>query len=323
MTLGAIFFLKATFYLANTECDIRASIILIINTFKIMNHTHQHHKGLQCSCCSPLWKGLLSDLKINNEIVNEVKETRSEPLIFRTGINPLTPTDLRKGFIQTLEKGEDVLVEAIGIAKGRIVATGTYEEVKKQMPNGIPERIIYGGQTILPGFIEPHMHILPTAVMDMAIDVGPFIGQYLRTNIALENGKPQEVYNKEWILDTLRNQVPKTVTDVKNQWIFGRNVDPSLMVGVDKEFDVTALDSVSKTFPIFVINSSMHLAYINQVAIDIAKENGIGNVSDDGILKEFVEMLPIMELLPKPDQKQLNDKVHNLFKTASSRGLTY
>ena len=131
-----------------------------------MSHSHNHPEGLHCSCCNPMWKSLFPDVKFGE--TNNEKDTKNnttpETIIFRTGTNPLDKEDQTVGYIQTMAGGKDIMVEAVGIKDGYIIATGSYNHVKEKMPEDTIEQIIFGGQTLLPGFFEPHLHILPTAI---------------------------------------------------------------------------------------------------------------------------------------------------------------
>lgn len=283
-----------------------------------MSHTHNHPEGLHCSCCNPMWKALIPG---NQFEITEKQGQENEPvetLIFLACSNPEDEGDHEVGYIQTMEGGKDVMVEAMGIANGKIVATGSFDHVMEKMPEDTPVEPVYGGRTLLPGLFEPHLHILPTAVFNMAIDVGPFQGQYLRS------GFPGQEYTREWVIETLRNAAGSTND---NGWIFGRNVDPALLLGPDKEFDSEALDKVSETQPVFLMNSSMHFAYINTVAIELAEAEG-GEVPEDGVLKEAEEITPVLNLMinsmdPENFATQLSDQVDDIFKDANKRGATY
>ncbi|WP_299161893.1 amidohydrolase [uncultured Tenacibaculum sp.] len=292
-----------------------------------MSHTHNHPEGLHCSCCNPMWKSLIPDAKLGeteNE-KNTENTTLSNTIIFRTGTNPMDENDKNIGYIQTMAEGKDAMVEAVGIKNGYIIATGSYDSVKEKMPEDTAEQIIFGGQTLLPGFFEPHLHILPTAVFNMATDVGPFIGQELRTNVAT---KEEDKYSTNWIIQTLK----KEATDGKKEslsdtWIFGSNADPSLLINHNKEFNAEILDRVSNTQPVFLMNSSMHLAYVNTAAIELAARKGV-TLNKDGILKEIAEMEPVLKIIaesinPITFEKKLSTEVDKIFKEASSRGATY
>ena len=294
-----------------------------------MSHSHDHPEGLHCSCCNPMWKSLFPDVKFeetNNEKTTK-NNTTPETIIFRTGTNPLDKEDQTVGYIQTMAGGKDIMVEAVGIKDGYIIATGSYNHVKEKMPEDTIEQIIFGGQTLLPGFFEPHLHILPTAIFNMATDVGPFIGQELRTNVAT---KEEDKYSTEWIIQTLKKEaIDGKEESFSNTWIFGSNVDPSLLTNHNKEFNAKILDKISKNQPVFLMNSSMHLAYINSVAINLVrKQNKTITIDDNGILKEFAEMEPVLKIIadsinPITFEKKLSIEVDKIFQEASSRGATY
>jgi predicted amidohydrolase YtcJ len=295
-----------------------------------MSHTHNHQEGLQCSCCNPIWKALIPDValgEINNKNNNTDDGEKPETIIFVAGTNPNDKNDEKVGYIQTMAGGNDVMVEAIGIKDGYIVTTGSYDNVKAKMPEGTKEKIIYGGQTLLPGFFEPHIHILPTAVLNMATDVGPFIDQELRTNVESDEEKQ---YNQNWVIEKLKDQAAIKPTG----WIFGRNVDPALLIDHNKEFNATVLEKVSNVQPVFLMNTSMHLAYINKVAIGIVNpiliEEKKEPVSSDGILKEIAEIEPVLKIIAESSKfdidafaHKLDKEVDEIFNQASSRGVTY
>lgn len=304
-----------------------------------MSHSCNDPKGLHCSCCNPLWKALIPNVDLSKLYEYEVKKKveESQPIIFTTVFEkPNKPADFESvGYIQTMEGGKDVMVEAVGIIGGYIKAVGKYIDVKnkitelnKEKTETVIEKYIYNGQTLLPGFFEPHIHIIPSAVVDMATNVGPFIGQELRSNVET---KKEKQYTREWVLNTLKKEVN---AKTPNKWIFGRNVDPSLLIG-DKEFNATVLsENVTNDQPIFLMNSSMHLAYLNEAAIDIvnrmlAEDKKIG---EDGILVEENQIVPVLKIIgdnyfsENPTDKfklLLNKKVEAIFDNASARGVTY
>ena len=105
------------------------------------------------------------------------------------------------------------------------------------------------GATILPGFIEPHAHVLPTALFSVLEDVGPFrfdtvdeVLAHLRTLVA--DGEP-------------------------GHWLAARQFDPSLQSGPN-ELTTDLLDTVSDTVPVIVVNASLHFTYVNSAALAVA-----------------------------------------------------
>ena len=227
-------------------------------------HSHQHQDGLHCSCCSPLWQLLVPEKNISTNLNIEIGSAPA-PLIFRVGINPKDPSDTTLGIIQTLEQGEDRTVEAVGVLNDLIIATGSYESVKKSMLNEVDEKlikehIIHSGHTLLPGLIEPHLHIIPSALYELMIDLGPFKKQELNTEYTIQEVKDRLKF--EFFPEYQRGE------STKDWWILGRNLDPSLFIDKDKTFNAETLNSANSKDPIFLLNSSMHLAYLNTKAIE-------------------------------------------------------
>ncbi|WP_112480054.1 amidohydrolase [Vibrio variabilis] len=301
-----------------------------------LSSSHCHHEGeIHCSCCSPLWKYLLPTIELEegelSYVSYEGKVNKASPtaLIFRT--EQSIPIEQRQyselGYIQTLEAGQDKTVEAVGVVDGKIVATGSYELVSKAIAGEAEERIVHSGQTLLPGLVEPHLHIIPTAAFNLLLDVGPFDGQELLTNVS-----PNNPYTVEYILNRLKSAAEENRGD--SQWIMGRDVDPSLLVSEDKEFNATVLDAVSQTQPIFLMNASMHLAYVNSVGVKELKQHITSfDVSDDGILKESGQIIPVLQYITNqlfPDRRakemfrrRLDESVRKIFTQANERGVTY
>jgi predicted amidohydrolase YtcJ len=370
--VGVITFLSKslTYFVKNTTAS-----NLIIKDY-MMDHQCKGH--FSCSCGSPIWKSLLP------------KGAQFTPSMNTTdtavGLQDRIFQAKNGGTIQTLQGGENKTVEAIGIRDGKILVTGSIDEVKAEFPDIDTQNIklIQGAMTLLPAFIEPHVHIIPTAVVNTGTDLSPFVGQDLRVNTG-------GTYNQAWVIGALQvaatatmnkasivtinaqpnadsingamdytRQFTPTKPSVNNSssnnqsWVLGHNVDPSLLNGEHKEFNATVLDKVKievngkledANLPIMVINTSGHLAYINQYTIDqIAEYNkqvadynedhnsapitpGYINPGENGILQEFDEMLPVLNFLctwfGQPSQKDITTEVSHIFETASARGVTY
>jgi imidazolonepropionase-like amidohydrolase len=70
------------------------------------------------------------------------------------------------GIIRPMISGSTDKVDAIGIADGKVVVTGTESDVTDYMTanhKGFQNKILTATQTLLPGLIEPHVHMIPTA----------------------------------------------------------------------------------------------------------------------------------------------------------------
>lgn len=187
----------------------------------------------------------------------------------------------KNGIIRTMQGGDaDITVSALAISGDTIVATGSLDDCRKKLPGA--NEIDLKGKCILPGLIEPHVHMLPTSIYDMWVQLGPFNGQDLVGNS----------YVVDWVYDTLSKAL--AAGEERNGWLVGFGVDPSMFADMrpGKDWmDPTAeeLDSkVSKTTKIFIMNSSGHVGYANTAALKAAN-----SPNTSGILTEH-EMVPVM-----------------------------
>ena len=138
--------------------------------------------------------------------------------------------------------------EAVAVRDGLIVAVGGEDEVLA-VAGPDARRADRPGAVILPGFVEPHAHLLPSALFGPWADVGPF--RFPTVDGALAH------------LSEL------AAAAGPDEWVLARQFDPSLQAGPD-ELTTEQLDRVSSTQPVLVLNASLHFAYVNQVALDRA-----------------------------------------------------
>ena len=202
-----------------------------------LTHTHLPHTG-GCGCGGPLIAGLgaLLDLPTDLGTRPPHRPTRATGTVVLRGATVL-PVD--PAFSAH---------EAIAIRGNRILAVGTEDQVRAAA--GPDAQIIdRPGATILPGFIEPHAHLLPTALLRSWHDVGPF--RFDTVDAAV---------------DHLASLAP---TVERGRWLCGRQFDPSLQHGPDT-LTTELLDRVSLDVPVVVTNASLHFAYANSAALAAA-----------------------------------------------------
>lgn len=109
------------------------------------------------------------------------------------------------------------------------------------------------GQTLMPGFVEPHVHILVTSVFEgLGLNLSNFTLPY----------------------DTKESLAKKMKVALKDVpaggWLFGFGVDPSRTTPFMAELTADDLDAVSKDVPIFIVNQSGHIGYVNHKALELA-----------------------------------------------------
>ncbi|KAK6354649.1 hypothetical protein TWF696_003789 [Orbilia brochopaga] len=148
-----------------------------------------------------------------------------------------------------MSNGKLSAVEALAIKDGKVLATGPLLYLKNITDSSRELRDI-GDNIILPGFVEPHLHIMLSALLKgYLLDISPLRTPTFEAAIAALNAE-------------LPNVKP-------GQWLFAHGYDPSRLDWHD--LSMKSLDKeVSSTVPILIINASGHLAYANSKAFALA-----------------------------------------------------
>ncbi|ABF06891.1 putative amidohydrolase YtcJ [Cupriavidus metallidurans] len=213
------------------------------------------------------------------------------------------------GPIYTMASGSPT-AKALAVRDGRIVAVGSMDAVA-QFRGPDTQTIDLGGRTLLPGFVEPHMHSA-LAVLDAWLDVGPF------TTTSIDQA-----------LEKIRAEAAKSKP---GEWVRAQALDPSLMPGAP----VTRqrLDAVAPNNPVFILESNGHIAYVNSAALKLANVTrdtpnpAQGRfVRDDkgeltGRLEEGPAYGPFLKVAPMPNAAQMVASIRKLFDRASAVGCT-
>lgn len=111
------------------------------------------------------------------------------------------------------------VVEAVAISGKRILFTGSEEEAMKLKT---PQTTIIdlGGKTMLPGFIDPHVHLVFASMQDW-VDLGPFVN----SNMAQVKSKLIEAIKNHKdpnIILTCQLFDPKIIPGEKHDFDFSR-----------------------------------------------------------------------------------------------------
>ena len=208
--------------------------------------------------------------------------------------------------------------QALAVQNGKIVAVGNKDAVTKEWRGSGTKVVDLRGQTLMPGFVEPHVHIIGTSVFEgMGLNLSNFTLPY----------------------DTKETLIQKMKAGLKNVpaggWLVGFGVDPSRTTPFMAELTADDLDEVSKDIPIFIVNQSGHIAYVNHKAYEIAgvttktpnTPTGGVYVKDaqgklTGKLVEPPSYLPFMAKFPEPTQAQLFSAIEATMKKMASTGVT-
>jgi len=203
--------------------------------------------------------------------------------------------------------------EAIAIRGNKILAVGKKAMVKARA--GKNAKIVnLKGKVILPGFIDPHTHVVAGSVVDSVME---YVGMARFGAVA----------------DVLGHLENLSKEKAAGEWIVVRNFDPSIQTGPDA-LTFNELDAVSTQHPIFLLNASGHLAYANskafevaQIPADVKNPPGAEFVRDargklTGIMKNNVAFMQILNKYPALGEVDPTEALIGLVKKWSEFGLT-
>lgn len=273
---------------------------------------------------------------IIKKLMNEEADSAEEITVF-TGVN-----------IRTMHQGmSDKTANTMAIQGNKIISIGDYDTVVKSLNNTpfkIDKDISNKNKTILPGLIEPHVHIVPTAMANDWFDYSPFDEQNMKENYTLDDVMNQMKKNIKL--------VPPTPQKEASFWLLGKNLDTSIMYcdnipfpNILADFTCEQLDKISEDIPIFILSASGHTAYINTPAMKTVWTYVQENTSKfgdflkifptedafkktKGVLQELLQVSPAIMSIPSEQTKSLysNENIMKnldaVFHDARKRGVT-
>ena len=233
------------------------------------------------------------------------------------GGSPAADTVFYGGNIVTVNDKQPQ-VTGLAIKDGNILAVGNQASILQDYVGSNTQLVDLKGRTLMPGFVEPHLHISATALTEF---------------VALNLSSFELPYDSiDTILDKLRAQKAKLP---EGAWIVGFGVDPSRTLPFMAELNADLLDKVSTTNPIFVINQSGHIAYVNHKAMELAgitedtPNPGGGGVyvrdaqgKHTGVLVEFAAYAAFGKKMTPPSQEVVVDAYMKTVKSMAAAGIT-
>ncbi len=151
------------------------------------------------------------------------------------------------GPIVTMDQTQPT-AEAVLVRDGRIVAVGSDAAVSAQADSAT-EVVDLQGQTLMPGFIDPHSHIDLSAFLESMVDLSGFTYQT----------------NKE-VWAALRRAVAETPPGT---WIAARGLDPILTPNL-KTPSLKKLDRIAPDNPVVILSQTLHNYWANSKAFAAA-----------------------------------------------------
>lgn len=200
--------------------------------------------------------------------------------------------------------------EAMAISGGEIIGIGSSTDLESLI--GPSTTTIRPDGVVIPGLIDPHMHIWTS------------------------------LFNLDWIdmshgacatFDDVVALVKATArTSPSGQPILGKLFDPSLYPG-EPALTRAILDQVAPDNPVVVMNASQHFLYANSAALAAAHIDDqtpdppggtFGRVDGrlDGVIGEAPAMTMMIAALPQPTPADIASGITRILSTAASRGVT-
>ena len=160
------------------------------------------------------------------------------------------------GDIITMEGNAAEYVEAVVRENDKIVFVGTKAEAEKQYANA--EQYNLEGKTMMPGFIEPHLHPMIAAIILSGDIIAPH-------DWSVPDGLKKGVGSHDEFIVRLKQSVAEKGKEGEVLFIWGYH---QLWHG---DINKQILSEVAPTIPVVILHRSFHEGYMNDVAIELFK----------------------------------------------------
>ncbi len=159
---------------------------------------------------------------------------------------------------------------AVDTEHGRILAIGPDDEVRRVGPAGQAREVIdLHGKTMLPGFIDAHIHLLDAAYRSHYIDA-------------------EGCRSAEAVARLVQERVAQTPA---GQWILGGHWDKNLWPG--QHFPTRLLlDAVAPAHPVALWSKDGHLLWVNSLALQRATITSATPQPENGVILHDADGVP-------------------------------
>ncbi len=185
------------------------------------------------------------------------------------------------------QKGETV--EAVAVRDGKILGIGSYDDLSTDYPDARTNKI-FEDMILLPGFIDPHMHVVLGGMLYGHPLAPPW-------PMAVSGGMIEGYPSRYLLLQRIQEIVDAAPQDSSPVVVYGYH---NLVQG---DLDKDDLDRIAPDRALIIIHYSAHDFYLNSVALRVIgatpklkeKFHGIG-VSDEGELtgRIYEDAVPIV-----------------------------
>ncbi|PLS14851.1 amidohydrolase [Bacillus sp. M6-12] len=213
------------------------------------------------------------------------------------------------GKIYTME-AENTEVEAVYTDSGRILKAGSLMEIRKVFHSAITDEIHLNGNTMLPGLVDSHMHLIGHGERLMRLDLSSLKSR--QAVLEAVKDKCSQTEKGEWIIGEGWNE---------NEW------DSQELIHLDD------LDKISDEHPILLKRVCRHALVVNSFAMRLANiteqtKNPAGGVIGrnqdgriNGLLKDQAQEL-LLSCLPDISGDYLTKALRTAISDCYQLGLT-
>ena len=178
---------------------------------------------------------------------------------------------------------------AIDTSSGRILAVGSNDEVRR-VGGQYAELVDLHGKTVVPGFIDAHIHLLETALLAQRIDASACLSE-------------------DEVAELVRARAAQTPI---GQWIQGGLWNKNLWPGGNFPTKIS-LDAAAPEHPVALSSKDGHLLWVNSLALQRAAINAttpdpatgailrFGDGEPTGILQEADATKLVFSVIKRPD----------------------
>jgi predicted amidohydrolase YtcJ len=199
---------------------------------------------------------------------------------------------------------------AINTTSGRILAVGSDDEVRRT-GDQYTELVDLRGRTVVPGFIDAHIHLLETALLSQRIDASA-------------------CSSEDEVAELVRARAAQTPA---GQWIQGGLWDKNLWPGENFPTKIS-LDAAAPQHPVALSSKDGHLLWVNSLALQRANITAttpdpatgailrFGDGEPTGILQEIDATSLVFSVIERPDPVASRALLERALAQLRSSGIT-
>ncbi|MDG3440073.1 amidohydrolase [Nitrospirillum amazonense] len=160
------------------------------------------------------------------------------------------------GVIRTM-RDDLPTVEALVIRGKDILGVGTLQAMRDLAPGA--REVDLAGRTLMPGFVDPHMHVVASALLAPGLGLGPVAGE-------------------DYTFDSVKAKLRQAIRSAKSteDWIVATGFDSSRLSDGWRNITIDDLDELfdhapaEKQNPVFIASGSGHTTYANRRVLVMA-----------------------------------------------------